>query len=218
MLGIIEKNFREDQGEEMLNELVKNDQDTYVNLGLTKKMFDEMLKNGEQLNSTQIAQYLTLRNRYVDRQNQIKESSAIQTKNWVDDKIDAFSSWLGLNGLNGGLGALPLIPIAIGAVVGIGASIAIYYAFRPKYSESVVDLKISSDLKNLLATTRPEVAKIITDDLEKQIDDAYNRGKGNGVFDQLLTTGKWVLIGGASIWAFVKLQPLIMAETKKLKA
>lgn len=98
------------------------------------------------------------------------------------------------------IGAISGVPaiVIVSVIAGGALTAAAYFIFKPKYDESTVDLKISKDLENLLSKTDPATAKKITDNLEKQIDDAYNRGKTDGTFSGitkvLLPIG--IFIGG----------------------
>jgi hypothetical protein len=216
-LGVIEKNFSQAQTEEMLNEIVTNDKQTYLNLEYTRVLLDDIIKRGNAFTPTQLQNYLATRNSFAERQNALKTDKNLKTKDWIDDNIiTGFRAWLILKsrGLSG-LGAIQVLPIAITAVAVLALTVALYYTFRPKYSDSVRDLKISKALKTALENLEPEVAQEVRDDLEKQIDDAYNAGNSQGTFDQLLTTGKYVLIGGSLLWAFLKVYPLVVNEVNK---
>lgn len=214
MLGSIEKSFSPNDTEEMLNALVENDQQLYVNLEYSRKLFDEIVSSGRSFSPEALNGFIELQNSYKERQSALKNSKAIKTKNWVGDKISRFKSWLGL----GGLGAIPIIPVAIGGIALVGASIILYYTFGPRYTKSTQDLKISDDLKLALSMVSPEMAERIKADLESQVDTAFVTGKNRGAIDSLLNTGKWVLIGGFSIWAFLKFFPLISQSVEQTKS
>lgn len=109
-----------------------------------------------------------------------------------------------------GIGELPVI--IVGIIAGIGLTVGAYFMFKPKYDESTADLKISKDLETLLAKTDPATAKRITDDLEKQIDTAYNQGKTDGTFGGIT---KILLPVGLLLGGYLLVSSFIRHETRK---
>ena len=217
--------FGVNDAEAMLNAIIANDKLIFEHLTYIKKLGDEMSARRMPIASSHLfrqpgfaAKFHQLRDRYIDRQTALQEDNAIKTKSWIDEKISAIKIWAKVNY---GLGAVPAIPVAIGAVVGVVASVAIYYAFKPRYSESAQDLRISKQLKDLLSTAEPEVAREITEDLERQIDKAYNAGKRDGTFGGLAKLVQYGLFAGGSIalfvWGFPKITEAIDNTRNRLK-
>lgn len=136
-------------------------------------------------------------------------------KNYVDkpgnEKFnDYLKRFLNDRGITG-IGALPLIPIAIGAGVLIISGAIAYQILKPEYDSSVVNFKASKTLEDILAKESPETRKEVLAEIEKFGDDAYNKGKdeGSGFFGSIdKQLGNLFLIG-FGVWAGNKflLQP-----------
>lgn len=143
--------------------------------------------------------YKDLYNRFSVRQTAMKESTALKCQTGVRKTYEAMrdkmASWLGIHGIGE---PFTLATCVILVAVGVGASVAVYYVFKPKYDESSKDLVISSDLEKALSTLSPEVRETVVKDLEKQVDDAYNQGKTDGTFGGL---GKVFMYGGFGLLA-----------------
>jgi hypothetical protein len=137
-----------------------------------------------------------LATRLQTRQDDIKKSNVVKwtagyNKVMNEAKEAVKKAYSGGDILNhipiGNISGVPAI-IIISVVAGGLLTAAAYFVFKPKYDESTADLKISKDLENLLAKTDPVTAKKITDNLEKQIDTAYNQGKTDGTFGGIFKT------------------------------
>lgn len=172
----------------MIQKLVESDKAVYntlqkidilIKAAKTKKV--DTAKSETLLNS--------LSNRLQTRQDDIKKSNVVKwTAGYnkiVDEAKKAIINTSSQDILNripiGAISGVPAIVI-VSVVAGGALTAAAYFIFKPKYDESTADLKISKDLENLLSKTDPVTSKKITDNLEKQIDTAYNQGKTDGTF------------------------------------
>ncbi|MCK4661354.1 MAG: hypothetical protein KAT68_00700 [Bacteroidales bacterium] len=194
--------------------LVKNDVLIYKRL----LVISEVLERSERLNvnigsSKELLSQLT--NRYEARQKSLRKNKAVETIDFFDNVYSWLKNKFGLSGIYN-IGAVQFIPIAVGAVAGIVASVALYYMFKPKYDESQRDLKITGCFKEFLNKLPEDKKNKITEDLEKQIDDAYNVGLTEGKFGSLFSTLKYVLIAGGGFVLISKLPDLIN-KTKNSK-
>ena len=116
----------------------------------------------------------------------------------LSDSIDWLKDKIGLGAVITGSA------LAIGAVSALVGAAALYYVFKPDYDDSKKDLKVSYNLKKLLDSAEPEVAKQIEQDLEKQIDDAYNQGKTDQWFSGIGSMLKYAAIIGGTIYIVPK--------------
>lgn len=140
------------------------------------------------------------------RQQKIKTSKLVQFEEKLSEGMRKVLDYIGLSGLHDQqLGAIPLVPIAVGGVVGVGAAVALYYVFKPDYDQAQTDLKLSRDLNALLSKADKETSARIKEDLEKQIDDAYNQGKTDGVFGGMFNIIKPLALMVAGIYLAPKL-------------
>lgn len=156
--------------------------------------------------------FVSLSKRLTTRQDAIKSSTVIK---WQAGIKEAFAksqqSYINLlqqtNGDAGmfmaGIGALP-VAIIVAVTFGAGLAATAYFIFKPKYDESKTDLKISSELENLLSKTDPATSTKIKNDLEKQIDTAYNQGNTDGTFGGMLSLIKPLAIGLLGFWLVTK--------------
>jgi len=165
----------------------------------------------------------SIQKQYNARQTEIQNSGLVKVEKWTKDNMNKFAtlasqygqlSYGGMMGTNS-VGAVPIIVVACVFVAGIASSAALYYWLRPKYSESAVDLKSSAELTKALAALTPDEATKLKNDLEGQIDDAYNQGKKNQWFSDMGGAAKTGII---VVLAFVGAKMLMnnfSPQTKK---
>ena len=117
----------------------------------------------------------------------------------------------------GGCSYVGAAPIVIAAIVGIAvvsgvAAYTIYQNLKPQYDASVTDLKQSDALKKALETLTSAEKNEVVNDLEKQIDDAYNKGRSDSFFSGAFSVLKPIAfaVGG---WYLIQL--FIKKQTKK---
>lgn len=202
----------EKDGENVLNGLIENDKKIFEQLAVSAPIISDLEKKGLNVDNQKI-KFKLLSDRLEKRQEKVKDSKIVNYKEGIKKGYEKFARyynsvaftnpmlpWLpfSINGV--GIG-VALTTIIISAVAGVGLSIAAYFVFKPDYDESKVDLEESKALKNALDKLDPETAQKIRAQLEKQIDDAYNRGLTGGTFLGMGKLLKPILIVGAGLFA-----------------
>ena len=134
-----------------------------------------------------------LNDRLAARQQEFETSTYLKCKTAFESAWNkAYSVYKRLLSNISGIGVAPVVigavVVAIAAVAGVSAY-AIYQALKPKYDASVTDLKQSDELKLALSTLTADQQNKVVEDLEKQIDDAYNEGRKDAAF-----SGAWAVI------------------------
>ena len=104
------------------------------------------------------------------------------------------------------IGAPIVAVIVVSVVVTALLGWIIYLIFKPDYSQSKSDLKISKELTEALSGLEPETRHSIINDLEGQIDKAYLQGKMDGSGKGMLRT---ISYAGAGILGFMLLSNII---------
>ena len=215
-------NITEAQAQQLINDLVKSDIAVFDNLLISGNILKKLDTAGKNVDSyKKIYDELTTRHSY--RQKKIKESKLLKwktgLKKWQSKALSLLKNWeISYNkpkmpSLIKGIGSISVTAIVIGAVIGVGLTVAIYFAFRPTYTESQTDLKLSTDLQKALQNLSPEAAQAVKNDLEKQIDDAYNYGQRQGTFSGAGKIIKPLVIGVLAYWGVTK-----FLESQKNKA
>lgn len=165
---------------ELLTALQKNDVALYKNMLTIAEIIDLAEKQKKQVSDIK-ARFEKLNAAYAARQNEIKNSGWVKFSQWTDDGW----AWLqkkwsdAVNGIGEVVSITAVLLFSAGAISAVG----LYYWLRPKYSDSVVNLKQSEDLIKALKSISPDAANGVLNYLEKQIDDAYNQGRRNQRFD-----------------------------------
>jgi hypothetical protein len=128
---------------------------------------------------------------YTARQEHMNNSTLItiqkkinETEDWIANQVNwnyvsSLPSYTGIDGLGGFW-----LAFAIGAAVCAGVGYLIYSEFKPDYEAGKVDLKITGEFKKWLDALPKDKQDIIKKDIQKQLDDAYNFGKG-GIWDKI---------------------------------
>ncbi len=120
---------------------------------------------------------------------------ATQLQNYVSDKRQG-GGVMGFDDAVGDFGVTLLVIIIIAVIAAAAGGAAVYYSIKPDYDDSKVDLKESDLLKKALGTLTPAEQKTVRDDLNKQQDDAYNKGKFNQSFKDFFSgIGGKIVIG-----------------------
>lgn len=196
----------EKEANDLVSKLVVSDQKVFETLLRISPIISNLKAKGKNT-ATYDKQFKALSDRLTKRQQAIKESKVVSWKAGLKKGYDKMISWFkSLYSSISGIGE-PVsltVTITISAVVGAGLAVTAYFLFKPKYSESQTDLKISSELESLLSKTDPETAAQIKTDLETQIDTAYNQGKTDQSFKSAWNIGKYVLIFGAGYFLITK--------------
>lgn len=211
----MERQFTSEQVNEMLQALVENDKETYINLEYVRA-FVNRLQEDQNISMPWIERkFSQVLESYSARQKEVRTSPALAAKNIVDFKIWEIKRMLGL-------GALPIVPVAIGAIGTVVTGVIVWQLFKPKYSDSERDLKVSKDLRRALDSVSPATKEKIIEDLEQQIDKAYKAGQNQGALQVFLNTLKWGVIAGGIVFGFIHLFPKISSAVdqtrKKLNA
>lgn len=210
--GKVAQNKEDQLGNDLLQNLVKTDNDLYHNLLINAETLDRLQKKGRPVSQYE-SQLNSIVAEYKARQAKIKNSDLVN----FQTKFNAAWEWLKKKWSDtiSGVGALPLaIPIAIGAAVGLGAGALIYFTFREDYEDSKKNLKESKQLQNVLDSLDGQVAASIREDLETQIDKAYAQGKTEGKLEFFGFSLKNILLIGLGAFAVVK-GPELVAKVKK---
>jgi len=197
-------------GDELIQKLVKSD----MEVGTVLTRIDNTLKAAEK-KGINVSDYRTnwnkLAERFNTRQTSIKNSKVLQYKEKLIVLATYAKAWWLTNSMLFGvsksrrIGAVPLVAVIVGAVAGVGLSVAAYFILKPKYTESQTDLKISQDLEKALSTLDPQARQAVVNDLESQIDTAYNQGKTDGTFSGMGKILKPILFLGLGAFAVTKI-------------
>lgn len=196
----------EDQANDMVSKLVESDKKIFETLLRISPIISTAKSKGKNTAEFE-AKFKALTDRLSARQEAIKNSKVVSWSAGIKKGYDKMISWFkDFYSSISGIGEPISITtgIIISAVVGAGLATTAYFMFKPKYSESQVDLKISSELEALLQKTDPETAEKIKENLEGQIDKAYNQGKTDQSFTSMWNIGKYVLIFGAGYFLITK--------------
>lgn len=175
----------------LVDKLVKADDEIFHSLIRSGVIVATNKQKGKNVSSVE-KQIADLTARLNRRQDKIKTSKILKWKTGIKAGYDKAWAWtkkiLGISGI----GAVPVVVVVVAALAGAGLATAAYFAFKPDYDESTVDLKVSKDLEELLNKADPQTAQEIKANLEKQVDDAYNRGKTDGSFGGIFKTVKYL--------------------------
>lgn len=193
---------------EFLNDVVAVNKSIYLRLLQCSVLIEELVKKGQTAKATEYAKTLkTLNDRLYNRQKSLESNTYIKVKTAFDSAwkkaYNVYSSLMSsISGCS--IGAAPVV---VAAIVGIAAvagvtAYAIYQKLKPQYDASVTDLKQSDALKKALSSLTEGEKNEVVEDLEKQIDDAYNKGKSDALFSGAFSilkpiafaVGGWYLI------------------------
>lgn len=186
----------------LINDLVKSDVEIFHSLLRSNSLL--VKAEGKGLNvSTLKTKYIGLLSRLNYRQEKVKTSKMLSFQTGLKKGYESLVQAFNDNLTNPvyypriiGIGSVTAV--VIGAVIGAGLAVGIYFAFKPSYSESKADLVVSADLEKALSTLTPAQAQAVKTDLESQVDKAYNQGATDGTFSgiaKLLKPALYV-IGG----------------------
>ena len=208
----------QEKAQSLVNNLIATDQKVYTKALLLAPLLDIAEKKGNNIESLKI-KYLGIIKRLERRQNKIKTSKLLKWRTGIEKGLtwfkNAFKSYLsspttykyGINGIGS------ITAIVVSGVIGGGLVVAAYFAFRPDYDESTIDLEMSKELEKALSLLTPEEAQKLQANLEKQVDNAYNTGKSNERFNIIAKYGLYALLVAGSFWGGSKL----LKATKSIK-
>lgn len=205
------------QAQSLIDGIIENDKQIYESVLLIANLIEGQKKNGCNVSKYE-AQLKELNEKLAYRQAGLKNTHWFEkvksTASKVWDKMKA--AYNSLLSYVSGIGAVPVAVIAVVAVASLLAgstvTIAAYYSLKPKYDESKADLLQTKELKEAVEKLSPEKGKKLVEDLEKQIDDAYNQGKEDGKFSGIGAVLKPLAIGALG---FVLVTKFIDSQKKK---
>ncbi len=199
--------------QQLFNEIVAADAKTYINLINAYALAKEYKKRGVVIPQSIVNQFFTIWQQLQTRQSKIKEDKNLLNQTGVPNadtpaKQQALTDFVTfVQAGSKSIGIIPVIAyviIAVAIAVSVAATTAVvlYNKYKPDYDRSKANLKQSEELKKLLNDLDPETRQKIVDDLEKQIDDAYAKGKTAGKFSGSMGIIKPValLLGGYFIF------------------
>jgi len=200
-------------GNTLLDTVIKNDKTLYKQLLVYAQVIENMKENNIDTSKVQPI-FDSILNDYKTRQNKI--ATAIGTGVAIEMDlnlipggslfVDLYNKFSAM--LSGRLGFAYLIPIALTAVVTGLVIFALYEMFKPDYERGKVNIQQSALLKKALNSLTPEERQKVLNDLQSQLDDAYNSGKGT---TGILTYIKYAAYGGI---AFVVIKGVFYLKDK----
>lgn len=213
-------NYTEKELNTFLSDLTAINKSIYLRLLQCSVLIETAVKQGKVEQATQYASVLkNLNNRLYNRQEELESSPYLKIKTAFEKAWEkGFNVYKKLLSNISGcsyVGAVPVIVAAIAgiAVVGGVAAYAIYQALKPQYDSSVADLKQSENLKKALETLTADQKNEVVADLEKQIDDAYNKGKSDSFFSGAFSIIKPIAI---AIGGWYLIQLFIKKQTERV--
>lgn len=191
-------NYSEKDLNTFLSDLVAVNKSIYLRLLQSSVLIQEAYQKGVNYNtiSAYAAKLEQLNNNLATRQKELENSTYLKCKTAFESvwqsAYNVYKKLLNTLSSISGIGAAPVViaavVVAITAVAGV-AAYSVYSALKPKYDASVTDLKQSDELKRALESLTPDEKNKVVEDLEKQIDDAYNEGRKDATF-----SGAWAVI------------------------
>lgn len=178
----------------IVNKLVQNDIKVHESLLRSSALIESLKKQGRSF-SIYEKQFKELWDRMESRQDAIKNSRAVRWKEGVKNWYNQFTGFVKNIFKRSSVGSVSGASIIIGVVVIALLNGAAWLIFRPKYINSTKDLKISGELESLLNQANPLMAERIKEDLERQIDQAFQTGVSRGEFGGSLKMIKNLAIG-----------------------
>ena len=207
----------------LTNMMLLQDTEIHKNLVLATKKLIEIKKANKISNALYLKNWNEIKSIYKNWQNRqnfvknaINKGEVKSVRNYEDKLLMQLMS----EAERGTMGFVisttaAIIIIALIAATAVTITLLVQNALKPKYSESSVDLKRSKLLNQALDTLTPEQKQEVINDLEKQIDDAYNQGYKDGNSDTLLGNLKTLAIVGLA--AFGTFKFMEYQENKKSK-
>ena len=200
-------NVTNDMGNSLVQKLIAND----------LKLFHRLLVMADQITGLELKgvdtgvfemQFSRINREYSGRQEKIKNSKLVSFQLKVAKGFEELKNQFSTRGpvdtfnlLFPKIFGLPLVPLAIGGVVGLATGVTLYFVFKPDFDASERNLVESKQLKALLDKASPEVAEKIRKDLEAQIDAANRAGITKGTFGTFFNIGKFLLPVGLTLLA-----------------
>lgn len=220
-------NVAESNAEAMVTDLLKNDKGTLANLQKLYTVIGKLKKQGVDVSKIE-PEFKKYLDRLMQRQvNLIKaEASGLITITKVLNSgikvSNDFHKKFGLSSLEvKQIGIAPVVLIVGGVVIGAIAAAAIYYLVKPDYEDSKLDFKITSNLQKEIDKYIPkekqaEFNQVLQQEAQPQLTEAFNSGKTDQKFGDIMSVGKYILIFGAGFYLVDKL--ITTQSAKRAKA
>lgn len=187
------------QAQSLVDSLIASDRKVYDSLLVLSNLIASQKKNGCNVSRYE-SNFKDLSEKLSYRQAALKNTSwfgGIKTAaSGVWEKMK--SAYNSIVASISGIGVIPAIVVVVAVaalIVGSTATIAVYYALKPKYDESKADLKQTEELKEAVAKLSPEKGDKLLKDLEQQVDDAYSQGQTDGKLGGMFSIIKPLAIG-----------------------
>ena len=192
-----------------LSDVVAVNKSIYLRLLQCSVLIETAVNKGKKEQAAQYATILkNLNNRLYNRQKELESNVYLKVKTAFESAWQkGFNVYQKLLSAIGGCSQIGAAPVIVAAIVGIAvvsgvAAYTIYQNLKPQYDASVTDLNQSDTLKKALETLTADEKNEVVNDLEKQIDDAYNKGKRDSFFSGAFSVlkpiafavGGWYLI------------------------
>ncbi|VBB45231.1 hypothetical protein TRIP_D300137 [uncultured Paludibacter sp.] len=169
-------------GKTMINELVENNKTIYENNLLCAGLIAKLDNKGVSVPQSYRKDLYNLQLRLEARNNKILSSVFLKVEGTgTPTGFDMYANELGSFMVNPKIGIAPIvIYIVLSVVITALLTGIIYLIFKPDYTDSKADLKVSKKLASALSHLSPEAKQEVLNDLESQVDKAYVEGKMSG--------------------------------------
>lgn len=197
-----------DLAKSLLDSLVANNREIYENNLLCAALMQKASLRGLSIPKEYRTTLYALQSRLMQRDNKIKNSSFVKVGDTgvppgfstYNQELYNFMNNPGISGISQ-IGIAPVVVyIVLTVVITALASYIVYLLFKPDYTDSKADLKVSKKLTAALATLSPEDRQEVLNDLEGQIDKAYVEGKLAGSGLSTLKTIGYAAAGVLGFW------------------
>jgi hypothetical protein len=204
---------KDSSAKNIMANLIANNKTILENNLLCAGMIAKMEANGETIPLAHRSNLYHLQSRLEARNGKILNSPFIDSKQTASPTgFDQYASNLQSFMNNPGIGIAPVvIYLVVTVVITLLSTALIYLLFKPDYTDSKADLKVSADLTKALATLSPEARAGVLSDLNGQVDKAYVQGKTDGSGSSLLKTGMY-LGAGFLVVSFIDKSSLLKSK------
>lgn len=181
----------------LVNDLIYNNKTILENNLLCAGIISKIENKGIFVDPKYKQTLATLQTKLQVRDAKIMDSNFIASKKTATPTgFNKYASNLTDIVINPGVGIAPVvIYIVVSVVITLLSTALIYLIFKPDYTDSKSDLKVSGDLTKALATLSPEARAAVLADLNGQVDKAYLDGKMDGSGSGILKTMSYVAAG-----------------------
>lgn len=197
----------------MIDELVENNRQIYENILLCAGLISKLEAKGIPVSSDLRNKLFTLYQKLDYRNNHLLNSSFLKVQSTgiptgfstYSEDLNKFVSDPKITGTSR-IGILPVVIYIIGSVIITAlATWIIYLIFKPDYTDSKADLKVSKDLSKALSSLSPAAKQEVLNDLNGQIDKAYVEGKMSGSGMSTLKTAGYAAAALLGFWGLTSI-------------